>query len=567
MNSDFNLTKKNQTVSIFPISDVHVGTPLFNQEYYEYMLRKFDTTSGHKIIYLLGDLMDCATKRLGQSAYEQVLSPEEQLDYIVKSLKPYKKHIKAAVIGNHECFDEDTELLTDHGWVNYHQIDENTLVGTFNQDTRELEYQYPTNINFEYVEEDLIHLQSRSIDTLTTKNHRFLYTSNSDEKVLNNMRMDEIQNIDFTEIVLRQACQNNNDDYPINDDEIRLLAWCLTDSHFTKNQIIFYQRLSQVNRITDLLSRLNICYDYRERDRDIKEICGKKLKKKPEVNCEVTIRKEYLNELCYSHDSIPHYVREFSKRQFLIFLEELVFCDGSKHKSSPDNSWMLYKSKEFLDQIQILCIQNDIRTSLTEYRQGQYRLNISVNYNKSRIKNHQEVVPYQGIIWCVEVPNDTLIVRRNGKVVITGNSRFRKEFDLDIMSILCDQLGITYTTEIYDTLLINDKPYVVWGNHGIKTSQQLHLMQGQVQRQTSHIEANLYLYGHAHYLNSWSLVHKDGDTYKRRHYVLTGHYLNYEGSYAQEKMLKPSLPGFSKISVDSNHRTMVDLYNYDEITL
>ena len=68
MNSDFNLTKKNQTVSIFPISDVHVGTPLFNQEYYEYMLRKFDTTSGHKIIYLLGDLMDCATKRLGQSA-------------------------------------------------------------------------------------------------------------------------------------------------------------------------------------------------------------------------------------------------------------------------------------------------------------------------------------------------------------------------------------------------------------------------------------------------------------------------------------------------------------------
>ena len=57
MNSDFNLTKKNQTVSIFPISDVHVGTPLFNQEYYEYMLRKFDTTSGHKIIYLLGDLM------------------------------------------------------------------------------------------------------------------------------------------------------------------------------------------------------------------------------------------------------------------------------------------------------------------------------------------------------------------------------------------------------------------------------------------------------------------------------------------------------------------------------
>ena len=248
MKDTYQLHKKNQSLTIFPISDVHVGTPFFNKEYYEYMLHKFDTTSGYKIIYLLGDLMDCATKRLGQSAYEQILSPEEQLEYITKTLKPYKKHIRAAVIGNHEA-------------------------------------------------------------------------------------------------------------------------------------------------------------------------------------------------------------------------------------------------------------------------------------------------------------------------------RFRKEFDLDIMNILCDQLGTRYEKEIYDTIMINDKPYTIWGNHGTKTSQQLHLMQGQVQRQTSHIEANLYLYGHAHYLNSWSLVHKEGDTYKRRHYVLTGHYLNYEGSYAQEKMLKPSLPGFSKISIDGNHRTKTTLYNIDEIIL
>ena len=238
--------KSNQTVSIFPISDVHVGTPFFNKEFYEYMLRKFETTSGYKIIYLLGDLMDCATKRLGQSAYQQVLSPEEQLDYITSSLEPYKKYIRGCVIGNH--------------------------------------------------------------------------------------------------------------------------------------------------------------------------------------------------------------------------------C-----------------------------------------------------------------------------------------------ARFRKEFDLDIMKILADNLDIEYRTEIYDTLTINDEPYTIWGNHGTKTSQQLHLMQGAVMRQTQHIEANLYLYGHAHYLSNWSLVHKDGEAYKRRHYVLTGHYLTYEGSYAQEKMLKPSLPGFSKVSIDKNLRTCVDLYNLDEI--
>lgn len=244
LTNEFDL-KSNKTISIFPIGDVHVGTPFFNKEFFEYMLHKFDTTHGIKIIYLLGDLLDCATKRLGQSAYQQVLSPEEQLDYMVKSLAPFKKFIRGCVIGNHEA-------------------------------------------------------------------------------------------------------------------------------------------------------------------------------------------------------------------------------------------------------------------------------------------------------------------------------RFRKEFDLDIMRILADNLDVDYETEIYDKLVINGSDYIIWANHGTKTSQQQHLMQGAVMRQTQHIDANLYLYGHAHYLSNWSQVVKSGDNYKRRHYVLTGHYLKYDGSYAQEKLLKPSLEGFSKVTIDKNLRTDVTLYNIDE---
>jgi len=246
--SNFSLKSKNQTISIFPISDVHVGTKFFNQEFFEYMLKKFETTSGHKIIYLLGDLMDCATKRISNSAYKQILTPEEQLDYIVEKLEPYKKHIRYGLSGNHE-------------------------------------------------------------------------------------------------------------------------------------------------------------------------------------------------------------------------------------------------------------------------------------------------------------------------------NRFLKEFDLDITKILCDSLDVEYIGELYDTIYINDNPYTIWGSHGTKTSQQLHLMEGAVMRQTQHIEANLYLYGHAHYLANWSQVSKYGDEYKRKHYVLVGHYLNYDGSYAQKMMLKPQLPGFCKVSVDQNLRTNVDLYNIDEVCL
>lgn len=244
-NSNFKLKSKNQTLTIFPISDIHVGTEFFNKQFFEYMLKKFELTKGYKIIYLLGDLMDCATKRIGNSAYKQILSPEDQLDYIISALKPYKKYIRCAVTGNHE-------------------------------------------------------------------------------------------------------------------------------------------------------------------------------------------------------------------------------------------------------------------------------------------------------------------------------SRYLKEFDLDIMKIMCDCLDVEYVAEINDILTINENEYVVWGTHGNKTSQQQHLQQGAVMRQTNHIDANLYLYGHAHYLSTWSQVVKYGNEYKRKHYVLTGHYLNYDGSYAQQMILKPSLPGFCKVSVDANLRTNVDLYYEDE---
>lgn len=564
MNNNFKLNKKNQTVTIFPISDVHVGTPQFNQEFYEYMLEKFRKKNGCKIIYLMGDLMDCATKRLGKSAYEQILSPEEQLDYIVNSLKPYKKFIRGCVIGNHECFDEDTEILTIKGWKKGIDLQEEDLIGTFNQETKEIEYQKPLKINIEYVKENLISLKSRSIDTLTTSNHRFLYTTSNDERTLNNMRLSELKNIKNSEIVLRQACENNKKSYDLNDDEIKLIAWCLTDASFYKNKVVFYQRKSTVYKIIEILKNLNIKYTIRERDRDITHICGKKLKNKPEIACEVTINKSEINHLCESHTKIPKLIYELSKRQFLVFLDELIFCDGSKHKSSPNNSWVLYKNKEFLDEIQILCIHNNIRTSLSKYRENHYRLNINPKFNRSRIKNKQEEIYYDGLIWCATVQNDTLITRRNGKVIITGNSRFRKEFDLDIMKILADQLDTEYTKEIYDKLIINDQDYYVWANHGSKTSQQLHLMMGAVQRQTEHIDANLYLYGHAHYCANWSQTKKIGDDYKRKHYVLTGHYLNYENSYAQEKMLKPSLPSFSKVNIDHNLRTSVELYSIDE---
>lgn len=155
----------------------------------------------------------------------------------------------------------------------------------------------------------------------------------------------------------------------------------------------------------------------------------------------------------------------------------------------------------------------------------------------------------------------------NGIVQSNHMARTKKEFDLDITKVIANELDIPYVNNIYETLKIGKKPYTVFGMHGNKTSQQQHLMMGAVQRQTDHIDANLFLYGHAHYTATWSQPKVSSDGYERRHYVLCGHMLNYKNSYAEVMGLKPNPPGFTKIQIDCNLRTNVEIFNYDECRL
>ena len=85
---------------------------------------------------------------------------------------------------------------------------------------------------------------------------------------------------------------------------------------------------------------------------------------------------------------------------------------------------MLYGTKNFIDQLQILCIKNGYSTSIYTYRQTQYRLNIHknkqtvrVNSSRKQMTNFYEI-PYKGVVWGIKTINNTLIIRNNGKVSI-----------------------------------------------------------------------------------------------------------------------------------------------------
>lgn len=106
----------NERIYILPISDLHAGSEQFNEEYFKYMLEQLDGIKSDKRIYLGGDLMEAASKHVGNSSFKTTMSLDDQIDYILKALKPYKKNIVNMAIGNHEArivkeFDLDINKL------------------------------------------------------------------------------------------------------------------------------------------------------------------------------------------------------------------------------------------------------------------------------------------------------------------------------------------------------------------------------------------------------------------------------------------------------------------------
>lgn len=93
----------NEKVYILPLSDLHIGSKQFNEDYFNYALDTIDTIKSDKRIYLCGDLLESANKQTGNAAFQTEMTLDDQIDYAISIFKPYKRDIVFSCIGNHEA--------------------------------------------------------------------------------------------------------------------------------------------------------------------------------------------------------------------------------------------------------------------------------------------------------------------------------------------------------------------------------------------------------------------------------------------------------------------------------
>jgi hypothetical protein len=391
------------------------------------------------ILAILGDLM---TGYIHEELREEnELSPTQTILWLKTRLSKLINTIRKegnfdhilipCSIGNHgRCHDPETELLTRDGWKKYDELYVGEMVATFNVETGMNEWQPLLEVYIDNYDGEIIHVQNKSCDFMVTPRHRMVaYDKDKKKNVII-----EMQN--FTrgmcphKIFPRCANGTSEDLLSVTDDEIRLVAWIWTDGHIDKNHQkahISQSKPENIEHIKNLLDRLNLKYGISTRLRPPPIIKGVQCKTAlPESSFGIyKEHSERVLNLLPSKDKLPDWMFDLSKRQVAIFIDEVIRANGNTKGSYSS----VYGKKNALDDMQRLFTVNGISCRLRQDNRGDYVLGIrstgNINLQASSFDKMVIRKQYSGIIWCGTVKNGTLITRRNGMTLVSGNTTLK----------------------------------------------------------------------------------------------------------------------------------------------
>ncbi|BBL62447.1 hypothetical protein [Methanobrevibacter arboriphilus] len=98
---------KDEKLSIFPVGDLHIGSPQFNKEWLDYWFDIIAKCKNYVVVYLMGDIFEVASKKVGDSSFRQKYDVNDQEHIFKKKVNNLKKRLgynpfRASVSGNHD---------------------------------------------------------------------------------------------------------------------------------------------------------------------------------------------------------------------------------------------------------------------------------------------------------------------------------------------------------------------------------------------------------------------------------------------------------------------------------
>lgn len=312
----------------------------------------------------------------------KILQVTQEMEFVGKEILDGFM-LNQSLLNGEMCIPQEDRMLTQNGFKNLEQINEEDEVATLNQITGMMEYQKPTAIHQYDCDKELIQFQTDKIDFVCTPNHRMLYQKPGNEEWIVDtadkvktgnkfVRSVGWQGLDADEQI--QQLLERGIEY---DEAMKIIAEYVTDGYCPQNFV-------------------NIMY----------EICGKEEKR------------------------IPTWIKDQKTPYLRKFLGYLVKRNLDKENDVKKN-YIYYTDKTQLrDDIVEIVLKSGYLPRF-RYRHETWEIMFSDDDSKKTIilesNNLKSItkIPYKGKVWCVTVPNGFIITERNGKLMWSGNSGYQ----------------------------------------------------------------------------------------------------------------------------------------------
>lgn len=319
------------------------------------------------------------------------------------------------------CYSPDTDVLTDEGWVNITQLDKSRRVAAYKVGS--IHFEHPSQVQSFKYDGEMIGISTRFCDLSVTPDHKMLVRQERcypkvirAKEVVRNMSLPTA------------ACFDAGEDL-INADEARLLVAFAADGHVPKEgQQIHWglKRDRKKIRLREILTRLSIPFVERKQKRDADEV-------------RITIQRSDVRFLLkyMPQKSWGLNLMQLSLALRQLMIEELAQWDG--HKNDYKSIKFDTTRKDEADAVSAIAVSSGYTCCINTVERPLPRKTI---YSLSLIKKEWKTIgsnprkqkpweitktPYSGNVFCCTVSTGFIIVRRNGRICVSGNTEGEKD--------------------------------------------------------------------------------------------------------------------------------------------
>lgn len=353
------------------------------------------------------------------------------------------KFARMQIEGDPHCYSEDTEILTRSGWKRFGNLVEGEEVAQWENGV--VSFTVPSHIVWQKYVGKMVHIKSGKVDSLVTPNHRVPYTLyKNDRKGVTKVKVAYAE--DFlngkhrgSDVRFPTTGRTNEQGIDLSDDEIRLIVAVQADGSFDNGSIRFeFSKERKIKRLTEILDRVGISYSIGSGHGLVLPTTRFRLGKS-----DYTFIKYLTSDKQFSVELL-----KMSYEQCEVFIDEVVHWDGTL---SEDGATILdttcKESRDICATVASLC-NRKVVTSEYMNKSGNlgnsdcYRAYIAKDGSSTSLSamscSYTEV-DYDGMIGCVSVPSTFILVRRNGRIIVSGNTfnafaffpHLHKQFDIN----------------------------------------------------------------------------------------------------------------------------------------